>query len=138
MEDAMSEPNGDPRPLNPLQPIVTDPHGTVRFQENEIVRMLLDKASAGQKVDLNDIALWDVPQDDRVQFAQLIGYSVSSFQGLSYVDEESALAADHVAAAGESETEARLKAQRVMLQEVKQGVRQAAVTLFDVHPDDLT
>jgi hypothetical protein len=67
----------------PLQPIEFDDTGEViRFRENKIVRYLLD---AGP-FDLNHLAC--VPGfsvEDEVQFAQLIGYSVSGFGELSYV-----------------------------------------------------
>lgn len=64
-----------------MQPIVFDDQGTARFQENAIVRYILD---AGP-FDLNQIAcLPGVSREDRAQFAQLIGYSVSGYGDLSY------------------------------------------------------
>jgi hypothetical protein len=68
------------KPKNPLQPLVRDENGTVRFKANKIVRMLLDTGS----LDLNDLAHMDFNVDDREQFAQLIGYSLSGFAELSY------------------------------------------------------
>ena len=70
----------------------------VRFRRNAIVDRLLDEARAGRKVDLNDIACWDVSDADRRQFAQLIGYSVAGYGDLSYVGAARARRAD--AAAG--------------------------------------
>lgn len=69
---------------NPTQPLVTDHLEVVRFKANEIVRYLLD---AGP-FDLNDLALMPFSNDDRRQFAQLIGYSVDGYADLSYVQEE--------------------------------------------------
>lgn len=87
----------------PMQPMVRDARGVVRFQDNAIVRWLLDEASAGRKVDLNDIgrrALWTdglFTQADQEQFAQLIGYSLHGFHELSYVSDETAVAASQAA-----------------------------------------
>jgi hypothetical protein len=70
----------------PMQPVKKDAHGTVRFHANAIVRHLLDRG----KINLNQIAMLDVPQEDREQFAQLIGYSICGYHELSYVSDESA------------------------------------------------
>jgi len=74
----------------PMQPLVRDHDGVIRFQKNTIVCYLLD---AGP-VDLNDLARLDFPQEDREQFAQLLGYSVSGFGELGYVSAEALRAAD--------------------------------------------
>ncbi len=66
---------------HPLQPLERDKQGVIRFKQNAIVRYLLD---AGP-FDLNDLALMPFTNDDREQFAQLIGYSVSGFGDLDYV-----------------------------------------------------
>lgn len=63
----------------PMQPIVQDEHGVVRFKENKIVRDLVDSG----KLDLNATAHY--PFEDRSQLSQLIGYSVSGWGGLSTV-----------------------------------------------------
>ena len=65
----------------PMQPLQQDAAGIARFRANPIVRYLLD---AGP-FNLNDIALLpNIPQEDRAQFAQLIGYSVSGYGDLDY------------------------------------------------------
>lgn len=69
------------KPQNPIQPVVSDASGVDRFKANKIVSFLLD---AGP-FDMNQLALIDFTRDDREQFAQLIGYSVSGFTELSYV-----------------------------------------------------
>lgn len=66
---------------HPIQPLVKDGHGVVRFKRNAIVRFLLD---AGPH-DMNKLAVLDFSDEDREQFAQLIGYSLSGFGELSYV-----------------------------------------------------
>lgn len=69
---------------HPLQPLVKDEQGTVRFKRNKIVRFLLD---AGP-YDLNKLACMDWSQEDWEQLAQLIGYSLSGFGELSYVTDK--------------------------------------------------
>lgn len=76
-----------------MQTIIRDDDGIVRFQKNEIVRFLLDKGG----LDLNDLAIRDWSQSDEEQFAQLIGYSLCGFHELSYVSDETALAASDAA-----------------------------------------
>jgi hypothetical protein len=71
-------------PTHPMQPLVYDDEEIVRFKKNTIVRYLLDSGTA----DMNTLALMPFSDEDRVQFAQLIGYSVSGFSELSYVSDE--------------------------------------------------
>lgn len=69
----------------PIQPLEEDKNGTVRFRENAIVRYMLDRGV----VTMNDIAMLPgISQEDREQFAQLIGYSLGGFGELSYVSDE--------------------------------------------------
>jgi hypothetical protein len=77
----MKKPN---RP-QPMQPVEKGHDGVTRFRANAIVRHLLDRGG----IDLNQIALLDVPQEDREQFAQLIGYTIRGYHELSYVSDES-------------------------------------------------
>ena len=80
---------------HPIQPIVLDDDGIQRFKANGLVRYLLD---AGP-FDMNDLSLMPFSQEDREQFAQLIGYSVSGFGDLSYVRDETYNRAAEIAAA---------------------------------------
>lgn len=74
-----------------MQPVVWDGEGVIRFQENPIIRYLLDEATA-KGLDINFLhrqskgQRWE--KSDWEQFAQLIGYSVSGFGDLSYVTDE--------------------------------------------------
>lgn len=77
---------------HPMQPLEVDKHNTVRFKKNKIVDTLLDWASA-RGFSLNEIACMKFSQEDRTQFAQLIGYTLCGFHELSYVSDEDALAA---------------------------------------------
>lgn len=83
-------------PSNPMQPFILD-EPVVRFKGNKIVEALLEFARKGRQVDLNDIACMDFSQDDRCQFAQLIGYSLSGYHELSYVSDDHAKAATKAA-----------------------------------------
>jgi hypothetical protein len=78
----------------PMQPLRIDRNGTVRFRENAIVTFLLDFGP----FDMNALALMDFSHEDRAQFAQLIGYSVSGFGELPYVSEQAVQVADAKAA----------------------------------------
>ena len=68
----------------PIQPIERDAQGIIRFKKNAIVEYLLDAGS----IDLNKLAMLDFSDEDRAQFEQLIGRSVSAFCGLDCVSEE--------------------------------------------------
>jgi hypothetical protein len=80
----------------PMQPIVFAEHGVIRFKQNAIVRHLLDYASS-RGCSLNELARMDFSDDDRMQLAQLIGYSVSGYGDLSYASRESVERADEIA-----------------------------------------
>jgi hypothetical protein len=79
---------------HPRQPILLAADNVVRFKENKIVSWMLEMGRLGAKFDLNVIALQDFSQEDRIQLAQLIGYSVSGFGDLSYVPEAEVDACD--------------------------------------------
>lgn len=74
---------------HPIQPLLRDKDGTVRFKKNKIVRYLLD---AGP-FDMNQLSLMPFSDDDRTQFAELIGYSLNGFSELGYADETYEIAA---------------------------------------------
>lgn len=80
-------------PEHPIQPLYKDEEGTIRFKSNKIVRFLLD---AGP-YDLNTLAVMDFSREDREQFAQLIGYSLSGFGELSYVSDKTYKQAEKLA-----------------------------------------
>ena len=113
--------------MRPLQPIKDG-----RFEPNKIVQHLLDHGG----IDLNALAVLDFSQEDREQFAQLIGYSVSGFGSLSYVREETYSAAVE-ASAGVPELEARNAYLRETLDAVRKGLKEIVPQVFAIHPDDL-
>ena len=99
----------------PMQPIVKDSHGDLRFRENAIIRHIVDHAgdvvhpgapaidpATGKpyhqgKLDLSKLMTMDFPQEDREQFAQLMGYSIAGYHELSYVSDESCSQASAIA-----------------------------------------
>lgn len=67
-----------------MQPFHRDRHGVTRFRSNAIVRHLLDFATP-KGCSLNELACLPFSKEDRQQFAQLIGYSLSGYGELPYV-----------------------------------------------------
>ena len=117
----------------PLQPIVKDERGTVRFRANAIVKWLLD---AGP-IDLNRIAARAFDAEDREQFAMLIGYSLGGASELSYFSDETIEAAEAMAKGAISEADARNAVLRETIEKVQDGMREGVAELFGMHPDDL-
>jgi hypothetical protein len=128
---------------HPIQPVVADDQGVLRFKANAIVEHLLE---AGRRygVDMNSIAAGRFSREDREQFAQLIGYSVSGFGDLSYAssdtfgvidqlyNEDGTLKDEKV-----SQQEARIAYLEGELKEIRDGLRKPIARLFQIHPDDL-
>ena len=71
--------------MQPNQELYLDENERIRFKENKIVNYLLDNGG----IDMNHLATIKFPQEDREQFAQLIGYSHCGYGELSYVSDES-------------------------------------------------
>ncbi len=69
---------------HPMQAIVQNDGDRRRFVQNDIVRFLLDEGPH----DMHSLAGLTFSDEDREQFAQLIGYSISGFGELSYVSDE--------------------------------------------------
>lgn len=69
---------------HPVQPLEKDRQGTLRFKANAIVKFLLDAGPHG----MNVLAMMPFSDEDRCQFAQLIGYSLGGYSELSYVSDE--------------------------------------------------
>ena len=114
----------------PIQPLVDG-----RFVPNKIVEYLLDKGG----IDLNAIAVRDFSDEDRQQFAQLIGYSLGGYSDLSYVSDEAYDAAQAMDDDPEiKDYVARNEALNNQLNEARNHVKRAATALFRIHPDDLS
>lgn len=74
---------------HPMQRVVLDKNRVPRFQCNAIVKYLLEHSGIE-----NRIAMMNFKDEDRMQLAQLVGYSVSGYGSLDYVTERSRNAAD--------------------------------------------
>lgn len=79
----------------PLQPIAQDEHGLMRFRENPIVRYLLDTHPYADMNHLAKVGLFS--DEDREQFAMLIGYSLGGFSELPYVHHDTLVRAQRAA-----------------------------------------
>ena len=105
-----------------------------RFVENKIVNYLLDNGGIG----LNDLAVIPFDNEDREQFAQLIGYSLSGYSDLSYVSDDSY---DKAIALEENPTytdsQAEIEVLKGKLTETRALVKKLATGLFHIHEDDL-
>lgn len=125
------------KPKHPMQPIITDERGVARFKKNKIVRALLDRCRESG-MGLNEIAFMDFTDEDRCQFAQLIGYSVSGYGDLSYVNSDEASVADLMVEQPDlTEEQARIKYLEGELEALHEGLREPISRLFCIHPDDL-
>ena len=119
---------------NPIQPLAKDDKGVIRFKANAIVRHLLDTHPT---MGMNQLAALDFGVDDWRQFAQLIGYSLSGYGDLSYVDDDTYGAAATMFEEGVGEQEARALHMESELAALRAALRPACARLFGVHEDDL-
>lgn len=69
----------------PHQPLTVDATGTVCFQENQLVQFCIESGLVNMNMLM---ALPNISNADRMQFAQLIGYTFGGFAELPYVDDE--------------------------------------------------
>ena len=122
---------------NPIQPLAHDAKGVLRFKANTIVQHLLDTHPT---CDMNTLARMEFSDDDRQQFAQLIGYSLSGYSELqSYVTDEAYATAAQMAHAVD-ERDARIAALEQKLAELRAAadmLREPVARLLEMHPDDL-
>ncbi len=86
---------------------------------------------------MNDLAIIPFDNEDREQFAQLIGYSLSGYGSLSYVSNDSYDTAAYMETNGDNELVAENKVLKEELTELRRHVKEMAVIAFNVHPDDL-
>lgn len=122
----------------PIQPLYADDHGVIRFRGNKIVEWMLDAGRSGKPFDLNTIAsLPGIPNEDREQFAQLIGYSLSGAGDLGYMTNETWEAANAMYRKQLTEDKARIAVLEGELKEIRRHLKKLVPTVFRIHPDDL-
>lgn len=119
--------------LNSIQPTMTDAHDVVRFKENKIVTYLLDTHPT---VDMNHLAVTDFTQDDRQHFAQLIGYSVSGWGTLSYVNDDQYRVVEAMME-GQTETQARISTLQREMNYIREAFREPIARIYGIAPEDL-
>lgn len=119
---------------HPIQPLELDGNGTLRFKENKIVRWMLDTGG----IDMNKIAMQGFDKDEQEHFAQLIGYSLSGYGGLSYVSDQTYNAAE-MAYTDETENakDALIASLQGTLELLRKDMAGPISTLFGIHEDDL-
>jgi hypothetical protein len=86
---------------------------------------------------MNSLARMNFSNEDREQFAQLIGYSLSGFSELSYVSDEIYNAAELMCNGEINEKDARIASLEDILNNVRKGLKIAVPAVFKIHPDDL-
>jgi len=118
---------------NPIQPVSNNEHGVLRFQENAIVSFLLDNGG----IDMNKLAVLEFSDDDRQQFAQLIGYSLSGYGSLSYVSDDAYGVAAAMVEDELNEKDARIAHLERELYAVRCSLREPIARLYGIHPDDV-
>ena len=74
--------------MNEMQSVIMTEDGKLRFRENQIISFLVELAFENG-FSLSKIAAMDFSDEDRMQLAQLMGYSVAGYGMLSYVSDES-------------------------------------------------
>lgn len=102
---------------NPMQPVFIDNYGASQFKSNKIVKFLYEQLHGG----MNTLMQMDFTKNDRQQFAQLIGYSVSGYSELNYVDETAYLRAQAQAETNIENSE--LLALRARVNELEAAIR---------------
>lgn len=123
-----------PPKRNPIQPTSEDENGYIRFRANALVRHLLDHGG----LTMNDLVRVECSQDDRQQFAQLIGYSLSGYSALSYHSVAVWSAAHAMHKTGIDEAQARIDYLEAELKALKNGLRETVARLYEIAEEDLT
>jgi len=85
------------QPRSPMQPIICEEGDLPRFKKNAIV-LRLSKTPQVAIHELMALPADTFPREDWEQLFQLLGYPVHNYRSLAYVREETADAADRIAA----------------------------------------
>lgn len=120
---------------HPMQKITVTETGKKIFIGNKIVEELL-AFSSSKGFGLNEIAMMEFCNDDRMQFAQLIGYTLSGYGYLSYVTPENYDIALKISE-GINENEAVILVLEEKLSYLKKNLADPVASLYGIHPDDL-
>lgn len=122
---------------HPIQPLQKGADGVLRFRANPLVQHLLEVGKA-HGCGLNELAIHPAATaDDHQQLAQLIGYSLSGYGELSYVDKHSYDAAAVMGNADLNEDKCRIQLLEMQLKDLREQLAEPMARLFGLHPDDL-
>lgn len=132
------EKNNEPRNItkHPIQPLVRDEHGVVRFKANKIVQYLLRHCNDG----MNTLARQGFSLEDQEQFAQLIGYSHSVARDLPYMNSTTLDVSYKLYQAKEEgfdQKDILINYLESRWKRLRKKLADDLVELFEVHPDDL-
>lgn len=117
----------------PIQPLYIDHRGVLRFRGNSLVRYILEAGG----IDMNDLACLPFPVEDRRQFAQLIGYSLSGYGDLSYVDNATYESAERMRSEGTTSEQEKVLYYTRLIEELKKSLKDPISQLFEIHPNNL-
>lgn len=123
----------DRKKQHPIQPLEFDTNNVLRFKPNMIVTKLLKEGP----FTMNDFCV-GFSDEDKIQFAQLIGYSLSGFSELSYVDDATYDAVHQMYTMGISESDARIYTLEDKLKIVQDNLKPIIISLFNIPEEDLT
>lgn len=117
----------------PIQPLITDEQGVVRFKANGIVAHLLEQGG----ISMNQLHMLDFSSEDWEQFNQLIGYSLSVWGTLQHTSNESWEAANLMLEQGHCSLQARLEAAEGELASFREAMAEPIARLYGKHQEDL-
>lgn len=127
-----------PVAMNPIQPLVVDSEGVVRYKQNAAVQAMYDALVA---VGIDPFAAitkaGPISQDDFGQFTQLLGHSHSGANGQWGVTEEVYQAAKAMRESGVSELESRNRYLERRHQKMVKKLAPLCAHVFNIDIDDL-
>lgn len=115
-------------PSHPIQPLLQDEDGTVYFKENSVVTYLWIYS----RLKIADITKQGFSQEDKEQFAQLIGFNIDRFSELDCASQEVIHAANRMFIDGDDERDARINDLTGRQTELKEGLVEVVRLLFGV------
>ena len=107
---------------HPIQPLIMDKHGVVRFMSNRLVKYMFDVTTDAHGYDFTS----DYPASEREQLAQLIGVNLKLFQYLPYVSPETIAVADAMYSEKISEDKARIRWLEKRVKELENQIETAS------------
>ena len=113
---------------HPIQPLVADEHGTVRFKKNAIVAYL----ARGKQ---NELTMLRFDSDDYAQLEQLTGCSLGHYCDSPHVSPEEYRAAELTYSRGLTPDQARVQALESELAELRKAARAAVEQLNELLPE---